>query len=122
MYAKTFLQRSFRQPTATKNNQLKHGGSFFHRRLSSKSPNRNRKAASGGQTKLTSTGEICVDDVCKPHHGPLLGHTMSTPAAGNGYKEERSKSKQNLECSSSANAIIGGDITSKKLPAVCQVH
>ena len=68
---------------------------------------------------MTTTGEICIDGVYKPH-GPLLG-TMSTPSvAGNGFKGGVIKSKVQVECRSSNNAIIGGDISSKKPPG-CQV-
>ena len=108
------FQRSFRTQTTTKNNQLKHGGSFFHRRLSSKSPSRYRKSSQNQLT--TTTGEIVVDGVTKPHHGSLHSTTSIPNVTGSDFKAKQPSPL--LEHPTSANAIIGGDISFKNIQVI----
>ena len=105
------MQRSFRTQTTTKNNQLKHGGSFFHRRLSSKSPSRYRKSSQSALTP-TTTGEIIVDGVTKPH-GSL--HTTSSIPTITGSEFKAKQPSPLIEHPTSTNAIIGGDISFKNI-------
>ena len=118
-YRSFIFQRSFRTQTTTKNNQLKHGGSFFHRRLSSKSPSRYRKS-SQNQLTTTTTGEIFVDGVTKPQHGSLHSTSSIPSITGNEFKSKQPSPL--LEHPTSTNAIIGGDISFKNIQVYNKIY